>query len=61
VEAGFLSGWFSANAHQELSACATDWNQSKTEYLVGAKLHIEQIETNFISKGIRTSAILAKF
>jgi uncharacterized protein len=60
VEAGFLSGWFSANTHQELSACATDWNQSRTEYLVGAKLHIEQIETNFISKGIRTSAILAK-
>lgn len=60
VEAGFLSGWFSANAHQDLGACATDWHQSRTEYLIGAKSHLEQIEVNFISKGMRTSAILAK-
>jgi len=59
VEAGFLSGWFSANTHQDLSTCATDWGQA-TQYLVGAKSHIEQIQADFIAKGMRTSAILAK-
>jgi len=58
VEAGFLAGWFSAISHQDLSAIATDWDQNRTQYLVGAKLHLEQIRTNFISKGMKTSAIL---
>jgi len=60
VEAGFLAGWFSANTHQDLGACATDWNQTRTEYLVGAKPHLEVITTDLIAKGLRTSAILAK-
>ncbi|WP_246828982.1 hypothetical protein [Synechococcus sp. PCC 7502] len=60
VEAGFLSGWFSANTRQELNAIATDWEQNRTQYLVGAKLHIEQIKLNFVSKGMKTAAILAK-
>lgn len=59
VEAGFLGGWFSANTHHDLSACATDWGQA-TQYLVGTKSDIEQIQANFIAKGMRTSAILAK-
>lgn len=60
VEAGFLAGWFSAQTGQDLSACATDWNASprRTQYLVGAKLHIGEIQQNSVSKGMRTSEIL---
>lgn len=60
VEAGFLSGWFSANTHHELSAVATNWYGNETEYLVGAKPHIEQIQTELVAKGLKTAAILAK-
>jgi predicted hydrocarbon binding protein len=60
VEAGFLSGWFSAQTGKDLSACATDWytNPRRTQYLVGSKSHIEQIEQTSVSKGMRTSDIL---
>lgn len=46
VEAGFLAGWFSAFARQDLGAYATSWNlnSNRTEYLIGAKSHIEQVE-----------------
>jgi uncharacterized protein len=62
VEAGFLAGWFSAYTHQHLSACATDWNlnSGRTEYLIGAKSQIEQIESSMLSKAMRTSTILSK-
>ncbi|NJL42913.1 MAG: hypothetical protein HC935_05190 [Pseudanabaena sp. SU_2_4] len=48
VEAGFLAGWFSAQTNQDLSAYATNWNAKprRTQYLIGAKSQIEQIEQN---------------
>lgn len=60
VEAGFLGGWFSAQTQHGLSAIATDWNMElrRTQYLVGAKSQIEQIEAKFISQGMKTQAIL---
>lgn len=60
VEAGFLAGWFSAQTSQDLGACASDWHATprRTQYLVGAKSHIEQIQQNSISKGMRTFEIL---
>lgn len=60
VEAGFLGGWFSAQTQHGLSACATDWNAElrRTQYLVGAKSQIEQIESKFITQGMRTQAIV---
>ncbi len=60
VEAGFLGGWFSAQTGQDLGACATDWhtNPRRTQYLVGTKSHIDQIDQNSVSQGIRTSDIL---
>jgi len=62
VEAGFLAGWFSAQTHQDLSACATDWfhKPRSTQYLVGAKPQIDQIAETLVSKGLRTAAILEK-
>jgi uncharacterized protein len=60
VEAGFLAGWFSAQTSEELRACATDWNANprRTQYLIGAKSHIEQIEQNSVSRGMKTAEIL---
>jgi hypothetical protein len=62
VEAGFLGGWFSAQTQRGLSACATDWDVElcRTQYLVGAKSQIEEIEAQFISKGMRTQDIIEK-
>jgi predicted hydrocarbon binding protein len=62
VEAGFLAGWFSTFTHKDLSACATNWtlNSKRTEYLIGAKSQIEQIESSMLSKAMRTSTILSK-
>lgn len=47
TEAGFLGGWFSAFTRQDLSAYATkcDFIQGRTQYLVGAKSHIVNLDT----------------
>jgi uncharacterized protein len=60
VEAGFLGGWFSAQTQRDLAARATDWNLelNRTQYLVGAKSQIEQIESQFISRGKKTQDII---
>lgn len=63
LEAGFLSGWFSTQTHQDLSARATDWSDQtdqprRTQYLIGAKPQIEEIDQTSIAKGLRTSEIL---
>ncbi|WP_425214990.1 hypothetical protein [Tumidithrix helvetica] len=62
LEAGLLGGWFSAQTHQDLSACATDWfsQPQRTQYLIGAKPQIQQIEEKLITQGMRTTAILKK-
>jgi uncharacterized protein len=62
VEAGFLAGWFSAFTRQDLNACATDWNlnSGRTEYLVGSKFQIAQIESTMVNQSMRTAAILSK-
>jgi uncharacterized protein len=52
IEAGFLAGWFSALTREDLSALATVWNinLSQTEYLIGAKSHIESSMLNRFKK-----------
>jgi uncharacterized protein len=46
TESGFLGGWFSAFTHQDLSAYATEWDftMGRTQYLVGAKSQIENLD-----------------
>jgi hypothetical protein len=60
VEAGFLGGWFSAQTETDLSACATEWSADlhQTQYLVGAKSQIEEIEAKLLSQGMGTAAIV---
>ncbi len=60
LEAGLLSGWFSAQCHQDLTAQATDWHEQtdQTQYLIGARTQIEVIAEQAIAKGIKTSEIL---
>lgn len=60
TEAGLVAGWFSANTRQDLAACATDWNRDQIEYLVAATAHLERLETELVSKGLRTREILAR-
>ncbi|MDX1978067.1 MAG: hypothetical protein SFT94_10375 [Pseudanabaenaceae cyanobacterium bins.68] len=60
TEAGLIAGWFSANTRQDLGACATGWQRDRIEYLVAATAHLEKLETNLVSKGLRTREILAR-
>lgn len=59
IEAGFLGGWFSAFTHQDLSACATEWDchMGYIQYLVGAKAQIAEIQA---SSRAGTTATLSK-
>jgi uncharacterized protein len=60
LEAGLLGGWFAAQTHQDLAACATDWfdDPQRTQFFIGAKTQIQHIEEKLISQGMRTAAIL---
>ncbi len=62
TEAGFLGGWFSALTHQDLSACATEWDcdLGRTQYLIAAKTQIAEIESNLQKGATNTSSILSK-
>jgi uncharacterized protein len=56
LEAGFLAGWFSTLATEELGACASNWSEAptSTQFLVGSKAHIESIERSHLEQGMLT-------
>jgi uncharacterized protein len=60
LEAGFLSGWFSALTDKPLRACAINWSEAPTslEFLVGSSSQIESIELAHLSSGMLNTEIL---